>query len=265
MKKFCLFLLAGILGCAAISCDKNDDSGPQSVDYPPGEIPGLGNADGELTGTPFTLPDGVTLTGDITGKGSQYDYWDFSRFSSNQYAFTTKEGIITTRSFIPKTRAGEEQHYFGSGYGYVDLLIPMRNSRSSSVTVTFPAALILRNDAGDCQNGVMIKKVTVTIPAGTDYHLNLAFYCGNAHKGSAGSNDRYSLGVVSDAKPLLDLCDRVRNKKINIEEFSPTNREDYDMYDSQKSRLQAIVWQVTDEKGLTEEDWAYIDALPASR
>ncbi len=141
----------------------------------------------------------------------------------------------------------------------------MRNSQSSPVTVTFPAALILRNDAGDCQNGVLIKKVTVTIPAGADYHLNLAFYCGNAHKGSAGSSDHYSLGVVSDAKPLLDLCDRVKDKKINIEEFDPAKEEDCYTYGEQKGNLQDIVWTVTDGSGLTETDISYINSLPNSR
>lgn len=266
MKTIYFFLIAALIGCTAVSCGKDDDEPqPQPKDYAPGEIPGLGEAEGELTGTPFKLPDGVVLTGEITGGGDQDGYWNLYGESSMSYAFTAKDGTVTTRSLAPKTRAGENAHYFGSGSSCVDLVIPMRNSRSSSVTVTFPAALILRNDAGDCQNGVLIKEVTVTIPAGADYRLHLAFYCGNLHKDTAGSDDRYSLGVVSDAKPLLDLCDRVKNKKINIEEFDPTKEEDFDTYISQRTTLQVIVWLVTDGPGLTEEGISYINSLPNSR
>ena len=259
--KFLSWMLLGLF-TVFTSCSNDDDPTQEVVDYLAGEIPGLGDEAGELTGTPFKLPDGVTLIGDITGKGSQSGYWNISRTVS----FTNKDGSVTTHSLSPPaSRSETESHYFGSGYGYVDLLIPMRNSRNQDVTVTFPAALILRNDAGDCQNGVLLKKVVVKIPAGTDYYLNLAFYCGNANKGSAGSSDVYSLGVVSDAKPLVELCEMVKNKKINIEEFDPTSSSEYSIYREQRSELQDIVWAVTDEDGLTEAHISYLRALPNSQ
>ena len=259
--KFLSWMLLGMFAFFT-SCSDDDEPTVEVVEFEVGEIPGLGNTEGELTGTPFTLPNGVTLIEDITGKGSQSGYWNFSRTAS----FTNKDGTIVSRSLSPPvSRSATENHYFGSGYGYVDLLIPMHNSLNQSVTVTFPAALILRNDAGDCQNGVLLKKVVVTIPAGSDYYLNLAFYCGNADKSSAGSSDVYSLGVVSNAKPLLDLCDKVKNKKINIEEFNPASSDDYYIYKSQINDLQDIVWEVTDGNGLSESQIAYINALPNSQ
>ena len=258
--KFLSWMLLGLFA-AFTSCSKDDDPTREVVDYAAGEIPGLGNESGELTGTPFTLPDGVTLIDEITGKGSQSGYWNISRTVS----FTNKDGSVTERTLSPvASRSETETHYFGSGYGYVDLLIPMHNSKNQEVTVTFPAALVLRNEAGDCQNGVLLKKVVVKIPANTDYYLNLAFYCGNASKGSAGSSDVYSLGVVSDAKPLVELCEMVKNKKINIEEFDPTSIDENLIYNDQINELQDIVWAVTDEEGLTETHIAYIRALPDS-
>jgi hypothetical protein len=255
----CAVLLAG--------CEKAEDE-QEIVDYQAGEIPGLGGADGELTGTPFQLPDGIELTEDITGAANQDRYWDFSAFYSAKFtarSFIGKDGGVETKSFAPQIRVGEEEdaeiHYYGSGYGFVDLLIAMHNNRSTPVTVTFPAATILRSQSGNCQNGVLIKKVTVTIPANSDYRLSLSFYCGNAHKSSAHSSDVYVLGVVSNARPLLDLCDRVKNKKINIEEFSRTSQADYDTYNDQVDRLQDIVWHVTDDDGLTEYDIEYINSL----
>lgn len=261
MKKTILLLTLGLLSCAITSCEKNELK--NAVDYTPGEIPGLGDAEGELTGTPFGLPRGIELIDEITGNSSQSGYWTLD-YSVQRIPFKMKDGSVVTRS-TAETTYSTSRHFYGSGYGYVDLLIPMRNTTGNSITVTFPAALILRNESGSCQNGVLIKKVDVEIPAGEDYYLNLAFYCGNAHKSSAGSNDIYSLGVVSDALPLLELCDKVKNKKINLEDFDYRSSEDYYTYKSQTDILQDIVWEVTDGEGLTSEEIAYIESLPECR
>ena len=234
------------------------------------EIPGLGNTDGELTGAPFTLPDGIELTGEITGAANHREYWTVYAVSATGRAIFGKAGKegrnIETMTLPIRTRADEDDviNYFGSGYGFVDLLIPLQNTRATPVTVTFPAATILVSKAGDCQNAVLIKKVTFTIPALSDYLLCTSFYCGNLSKGSAYYNDVYILGVVSDAKPLLDLCDKVKNKKINIEEFVRTNSDDQSIYNSQVDRLQDIVWNVTDFSGITDDDIKYINELPNS-
>ena len=230
------------------------------------EIPGLGNTEGELTGAPFRLPDGVELTGDITGAASHYNYWNvYTASAVSERLIYSKNGKAETAPFPVHTRSeGDTIHYFGSGYGYVDLLLPLRNVRSTPVTVTFPAATILISKAGDCQNAVLIKKVTITIPANSNYLLCLSFYCGNLSRGTAGRNDVYILGVVSDAKPLLDLCDKVKNKKINIEEFAHTNSNDYAIYNEQADKLQSIVWQVTDYSGVTDSNISYINSLPNS-
>ena len=104
--------------------------------------------------------------------------------------------------------------------------------------------------------------MTVTIPANSTYHICLSLYCGNMNKGSAHSDDVYVLGVVSNAQPLLDLCERVKDKKINIEEFSHISRSDDEIYGAQAIRLQNIVWNVTDFKGLTPIDIVYINSVP---
>lgn len=266
MKKWYLYLLAGLLCFALASCDKKDDpEEDKPTNYAPGEIPGLGDAEGELTGTPFRLPEGVELISGISGGATHDGYWDLPESYTASATFTRKDGSVVSRSFAPQTRAGEVHYYFGSGAGYVDLLIPMRNTKSNSVTVTFPAATVLRSESGNCQNGVLLKKVSVTIPGNSDYYLRLAFYCGNAHKSGAGGADVYELGVVSDAKPLLDLCERLKNKKINIEEFTRTSYDDCTAYGSQVSDLQGILWKVTDDTGLEDDDIRYINALPNSQ
>jgi len=231
------------------------------------EIPGLGDTEGNLTGKPFTLPDGVVLEGDITGSARQSYYWQVSSLGITEPWKISKSGK-EIKDIPVTTRAGNDPEiiYRGSGYsGYVNLLLKLRNTRSTPVEVTIPAATIFISKAGDCQNGVLIKLVKFTIPANSLYHLCLVLYCGNLSKNTASSSDIYILGVVSDAKPLLDLCDRVKNKKINIEEFSRSNSNDKTVYSNQVSELQDIVWHVTDHYGrLTDEDKRYINSLPNS-
>ena len=229
------------------------------------EIPGLGNAAGNLTGTPFKLPEGIELTEEITGAGYQNHYW--ITYAPSERLFVNKDGTVEKQMFPVRTRAGEdiENHHYGSGYGYVDLLISLRNTRTNPVEVTIPAASIFVSKAGDCQNGVLIKKVTFTIPANSVYLLCLSLYCGNSSKSAAGYSDQYVFSVVSNAKPLLDLCDRVKNKKINIEEFSKSSSSDREKYTTQVDVLQDIVWHITDYTGkLSNDDISYINSLPNS-
>ena len=227
-----------ILVCAAImalsfnACEKKDVLEP----YEPGEIPGLGSAIGDVPGSQFNFPNGIELVGDITGSISSSNYWS-------------------------QSTSGQTIHYYGSGYGYVDLLLKLRNVRSSSITITIPMATVFVSKNGSTQNGVLIQKVTITIPANSDYNLGLVLYCGNQHKGSAGSGSVYVLGTVCNASSLIELCKLLQNKMINIEKFTPTSTADKNTYNSQKSQLQRIIWQVTDGSGISQSDIDYIKAL----
>ncbi|MDR2586030.1 MAG: hypothetical protein LBC84_07435 [Prevotellaceae bacterium] len=234
------FVYLTIIGLSISSCEQLFDMyNFDMYNYEAGKIPGLGNNPGQAPGYTFTLPEGVVLYENITGGGSSGNYWNHPLGS---------DGV----------------HYFGSGSGYVDLKIPLRNTRSYQINVTFPAATILVARTGVSQNGVLLKEVTVTIPANSNYLLCLSFYCGNKNKSAAGSGNIYDLGVVSNAYPLVDLCNRVKYKRINIEMFAPMSTIDKNAYNSQIGTLQSIVWRVTDGNGLTQSDIDFISSLPLS-
>ena len=241
MKNIKLFTILALVISAFVlnGCytESNDDPAvdPNVETYDAGKIPGLGNITGDLTGTPLTLPNGIELTEDITGGVSQYDYW--SSNSSTNY-------------------------YYGSGVGYVSLRIPLSNTNSASKAVTLPAASIFVSKSGTCQNGVLLKEVTITIPAKSTFLLCLSLYCGNHSKHAAYISDIYTFGVISNANLLLDLCKLIKNKKINIEKFSRTNSNDLDIYSSQVNNLQGILWRITDGGGITTNDIDYINSLP---
>jgi hypothetical protein len=65
----------------------------------------------------------------------------------------------------------------------------------------------------------------------------------------------------------MDLCERVKNKRINTEEY-PSGRHGYadsDQYDAYVLRLQDMVWKLTDRgEPLSEEDIAFIEQMENS-
>jgi len=270
-SKFAMLVCVAVVTFDFSACqkdDKSNDATVKPVDYAAGNIPGLGDADGELTGTPFTLPTGVELTGDITGAGSQYGYWGASYSSAPMSSFVNKNGEVETKAFAPSFRSAEADapiYYYGSGEGYVDLLFTLRNTLSKQATVTFPAATIISSASGEYQNGILLKKVTINIPSKSDYCICMSLYCGNLNKHAASSSESYVFGVVSNASPILDLCDRVKNKKINIEEFSPTSSDDMSVYFNQIVKLQGVVWSITEHDGLDQYYIDIINSLPNSK
>jgi len=94
MSKLMLFTGILIMALSFNSCNKDKDEEQESSNEA-GKIPGLGNTPGNLTGTPFTLPPGVVLTGDITGDAYQGNYWDIGEKS---YSYISKAGTVETRT-----------------------------------------------------------------------------------------------------------------------------------------------------------------------
>jgi hypothetical protein len=185
----------------------------------PGDISGLGDSYGDISGTALEFPEGVVVHEDVRGvaSGSNYDV------------------------------------RVGSGVGYVELLIVLHNFTNDDINVTFPAGLIIVSSTKNKQNGVLLKKVTVTVPANSYYRIALIMYCGNHHRGTSTYSEIYNQLIVSNSETLKELTDLLVNKKINIGEHG------YNV-----SYLQGILWSLTDtgSPGLTQADKDNIATLP---
>jgi hypothetical protein len=152
----------------------------------------------------------------------------------------------------------------GSGEGLVDVQIRIYNNNNVPVKVTFPTLLIAKSSTGKYQNGILLKKASVEVPANTNsYKVMLVMYCGNGLRHASSTSEIYDKLIVSDSKTLKDLADRVANKKINVEEFTDAEEDDYE---DMTGKLQWIVWSLTERysSGLTQGDKDYIAALPDS-
>lgn len=261
--KVCLIVCSVAVFAA---CGSDGDDEIKGVDYLPGKIPGLGEAEGNLTGKQFVLPDGIELEGVIKGLSSSV----FNIKSSISPALfpeihTEKAKRLEEKGFALRASA-QPEIAVGSGY-YVRVLVILNNKNNADKEVLFPAGLIVRALSTDNQSGVLLKKTSVTVPKNGSLNVGLILYCGNASRDPSGSYDEYEWGVVTDSKLILDLCDRLKNKKINYEEFA---KADYSIYKEQVDNLQSILWGLTDgyseySSGLTDEQKEYIANLPNSK
>jgi hypothetical protein len=271
MRSFLKFNLLAVATAALllVSCKKNGpetepepkkpEPEPEWVEDRPGKIPGLGNTRGEPTGTPFKLPDGVETVGRIMGGYDPANYQSVGKYDPELIRKTIQtraDGDIIGVDTVA-----------GSGMLHVQIFIPLKNTTSKDISVTFPAGLILKSVTGACQNGLLLKKTTVDVPARGFCGVLLIMYCGNEDLSQSLIFEEYVFTVVSNSSPIMDLCERVKNKRINTEEYPPGRHghTDSEQYHDYVLHLQDMVWQLTDRgEPLSEEDITFIEQMENS-
>jgi hypothetical protein len=224
-----------------------------------GGMSGLGNNDGEIEGTDFQFPNGITI-GNVEGYDGGNYYMLSKPSHENFIAGADLQLLPETDSpimYAPSNISGYPDTTMGSGY-YVRILLPLTNTTGSNIDVELPAALIFQNNSGEYQNGLLIKKVSFTVPANSTYYVVLHLYCCNLSRHASDGEAIYNRFVVCTNEPIIRLCELFKNKKINIEE-NPSN------YSTQVSKIQSIVWDLT-QLGIFPrgEDLAWINGLPNS-
>ncbi len=259
MKKIWYLFLAGLFTAFLVGCggdEDNRDRSPTSQTQEPGQIPGLGEYPGEIQGDPFTLPEGVYLNGSITG-----DSYDYSRRST-----------LVKGEPLPKDFYQKDMFYFlrgdailGSGHPVI-VSIPLINSNPTPTEVVFPARLVMKARSTLDQNGLLLKKASTVIPAGSEYTVTLVMYCGNLSRMGSSPSSLYEIGVIINSPLIEDLTKRLVDKKINVEEHAQDETPFYDsVYYEQYERLSNIVWNLTDRGiALSEDDKQWIANLPLS-
>jgi hypothetical protein len=171
-------------------------------------------------GTPYTLPTGVELEKPTKGH--------------DQYC-------------VPDNQT--ENEIKGSG-GMVRLCLNFRNTTQQPVTVVFPPGLVFISNSVLTQNGIIIQRVTIEVPAArTQFYVPIYLYCLNLHrKPTNGPEDTYTVGPVTQDSGLLELTGLLENKQVPL-------------MDNANGDVQAAVWDVTDGSGLTPADRDHINKL----
>ena len=226
----------------------------------PGKIAGLGAFGGTPQGPEFQLPAGIKLASSLTGLyvGPSGDSVGQISLSASTTAALPAATVALKDLVVHDGRPVDK--IMGSGWA-VTIKVPLENTTSSPIEVTFPAGHILRSKVADFQHAVLLKAVKVTVPANSKITVALAAYCGNEKLAGSAPEATYDWGVVSSSSTLRELTDLLKNKKINYEEFAPN----FTGYWETAVRLQTILHNLTDKGvALTEADRAWIAGLPNS-
>lgn len=223
-----VWITSGLLSC---SKDGNGDD-QETLAAEIGNIPGLGSQSGELQGTPFNLPEGVSVVGEI--KGGWCD---------------------------------DSQASIGSGY-LVTVCVTLRNDSDQGKTVTFPAGLILISSTDQFQHGVVLKDETIEIPPNETVRFAFFTYCGNNARSAASSSAVYTFGPITNSKLIARLINDLKNKKIDVVDYMDGDEPNLD-YIVMQTDVQTLLWLITDGHEL---DWmsfeqayqALLDEIPNS-
>lgn len=221
--KLILFLISASM--VAISCKKNNDVPPDtnSANYAPGQIPGMGATDGDLTGRPFTFPSKIEIKGGI--KGDIY--------------------LVPGKDYC---------QILGSG-AFVLVQLELVNHLLKDTLLLLPAGLTFRSEDPGDQNGILIQETPINLLKDQTCKVLLYLYCANEHKNGSTKTSRYRFGPLTDAALLQELIQLLKNKAIGYDQLDP------ETYMTLKHRLQEAVWNITDRKGLTQDDRDYISSL----
>ncbi|MDH6357917.1 hypothetical protein [Parabacteroides sp. PF5-9] len=256
MKNKINWILSLFFACSILlvpACSDGDDTDTDDtikVDIP-GKISGLGATEGPLTGKKYELPDGIVATDKI--KGAFDDYFDAS-FNANQ-----PSALRALWSY-----SVDYDVSVGSGYA-VTVLLPLENITDKDIELTFPAGMILKSKNNDRQNGLLIKKATVTVPKKEKLRVILNMYCCHETKPAPSNKDEMEWAVITNSSLLLEICDMVKNKKVNMEEFEETNINRMTYFD-QCTYINDRVWDLTDRgNALTETHRLWFKNLPDSK
>jgi len=133
-------------------------------------------------GTPFSLPAGVTLEGDISGDVDVH---------------CADKSAVENASDLDLACVG------------------LRNATAAEVMVTFPAGLTFVAKTPTTQNGIIIHSHDVTVPAGAVKYFYFRPASLNQACDPTSTKDVYTLGNVTTDPKLVEILTLAKNKKVN--------------------------------------------------
>lgn len=236
MKNKCLQVI-GLVCLTLISfvpagCQKSKSDADKTAEQP-GKIPGMGNEPGNLTGQAFQLPKGISLKGVIVGD---------------------------------EDPGGNACKVDGSGENVMVQLTLQRDSTGSGpIIVKFPRGLTIVSQGEGYQNGILVEEISVPVPpmppgsGGVSCKVNLLLQCLNKDKLVSDATASYKFGPITDSKPIKDFLSKLAGKKVTYSDYN----QDGNLWRDCNAGIQDALWNITDGRGLTQEDLDFIRSLPS--
>ncbi|WP_430813428.1 hypothetical protein [Carboxylicivirga sp. RSCT41] len=223
-----LFLLLGLL--AFVSCEKEEQKEA-------GNIPGMGNAGGELQAEEYVFHQDLLL-GAITG------YEGTSSAARLKADYLKIEGMAQ-----------------GSGE-QVKVTVEITNTHPEECrSLWLRAGTVFDVNHAGYQNAILLAPVNVCVPPNSTKTVTLYLYCLNLGMNGSDGTAAYELLGVTTSEAVLELINLLQFKKVNYEHYVYFPEPDID-YNEVKDKLQDILWKITNGDGMDASDQAFIESLP---
>jgi hypothetical protein len=217
---------------ALVSCKKEDATG----ETPVGSritAAGFGPSTAAFAGPSWQLPQGIELI-DSIHEGS----WWVDVHGGTEIPFRDR---------------------FGTPGGLFPICFYLRNTTGQPITITFPRELLIQSGIITTQNGIIFFLEPVTIAPNAEavvmasaYCLNLGRSVPSLHDGQ-GNLQTYTFGPTNVPSQLKEITEILKNKNVTHRTMlKPNGSIDLDQL-FKVSKIQAAVWEATDEEGLTAE------------
>jgi len=215
----------------------------------PNEIPGMGNADGELQADTYSLPEGIEFVGSIGG------------VTHDQTGSIAMEGDL---------KSSQTYTCYGSGGRWVKVAVTLKNTSNMNRTVFLPRGLLFKVNKEGYQHAMLLQWTWVCIKPMAERTFVLNLYCIN--KGLSGSDPHaeFSIIGITNSDLMWSLLRMIGWRKINLEHYTQvgtnaalkSSNEDLATYEEIVENLQDAVWSLTNGTGLSDEQVSFIKSIP---
>ena len=230
MKKVLLGIAA--LSLIFVSCTKVAEESA-------GNIQGMGNTPGNLEiESPFVLPEGIVLVGDITGLDNS----------------AAKAG--DSKAIAP--------YCYGSGGKMIKLKITLLNTSNKYKTIFFPKGLLWKCNQEGYQDALLCQTTWCTVEPNSQRTILMDLYCINYGRDPSDNLSSYRILGITSSKIIWSFLNRIGWRKINFEHwYSPSKGDAQPSYEEITERFQNIVWDLTNHGvEISDEDKAFIESIP---
>lgn len=232
MKKF-TFLMAVLFIASVLftSCEKEKDKGP-------GNIPGMGNAGGELQAEAYEFHKDITF-GTMGGV-------DVGTYTSG------------LKSDDLEVVIGDPQ---GSGDEVMIEVVITNNHPTECRSAWFRAGTVFGVDLEGYQNCILLAPVNICVPPDRTKTFVLYLHCLNRGLENSDETATYENLGVTTSEEVLELIELLKFKKVNYEHYIQYPEVDIS-YNEVRDRLQEILWKITNGSGMDASDLEFINNLP---
>ena len=228
MNRVTLFVIL-LVGIGFAGCERIEQ---------PGEIPGMGNAGGELKATAYEFNEDIVF-GNITGV--------------NTYLKSTKSDDVIIEGVAQ-----------GAGDQVIVTLEITNTNEDEWRSVYLRAGTLFAVNLSGYQHGILLAPVVICLSAGETRIVTLYLFCVNLGMNNSDESATYEILGVTESEVMMELVNALKGKMVNYEDYMIYYGEGAgDFYEGVKDTLQQIVWHVTNGDGILDDDYKFINGLPA--